>query len=75
MNRLYMALAAFVVLGVLSWTTLSDPRMRFATLAVLAMFALKTWLRRNDVMHPDSDRESGTELGLKPSPADDVAEG
>jgi hypothetical protein len=27
--------------------------MRFATLAVLAMFALKTWLRRNDVMHPD----------------------
>jgi hypothetical protein len=53
MNRLYMALAAFVVLGGLSWTTLSDPRMRFATLAVLAMFALKTWLRRNDVMHPD----------------------
>jgi hypothetical protein len=53
MNRLYMALAAFVVLGGLSWMTLSDPRMRFATLAVLAMFALKTWLRRNDVMHPD----------------------
>jgi len=53
MNRLYMALAAFVALGALSWTTLIDPRMRFATLAVLAMFALKTWLRRNDVMHPD----------------------
>ena len=53
MNRLYLALAAFVVLGVLAWTTLSDPRMRFATLAVLAMFALKTWLRRNDVMHPE----------------------
>ena len=53
MSRLYMALAAFVVLGALSWTTLSDSRMRFATLAVLAMFALKTWLRRNDVMHPD----------------------
>ena len=53
MNRLYMALAAFVVLGALSWTTLSDPQMRFATLAVLAMFALKTWLRRNDVMHPE----------------------
>ena len=60
MNRLYIALAAFVVLGVLSWVTLSDPRIRFATLAVLAMFALKTWLRRNDVMHPD--RKSETEL-------------
>ncbi len=74
MSRLHLALAAFVVLGVLAWTTLSDPRMRFATLAVLAMFALKTWLRRNDVMHPADDRESGTELGIKPS-ADDVAEG
>jgi hypothetical protein len=75
MNRLYMALAAFVVLGVLAWTTLGDPRMRFATLAVLAMFALKTWLRRNDVMHPDGEGESDTELGIKPSPAEDVAEG
>jgi hypothetical protein len=60
MNRLYIALAAFVVLGALSWVTLSDPRIRFATLAVLAMFALKTWLRRNDVMH--SGRKSETEL-------------
>ena len=59
MNRLYIALAAFVVLGGLAWATLSDTRIRFATLAVLAMFALKTWLRRNDVMHPDG--ESGTE--------------
>ena len=59
MNRLYMALAAFVILGALSWATLSDPKLRFATLAVLAMFALKTWLRRSEGMRPD--RESGTE--------------
>ena len=74
MNRLYLALAAFVVLGVLAWTTLSDPRMRFATLAVLAMFALKTWVRRNDVMHPDGESESRTELSVEPSPADNVAD-
>ena len=70
MSRLHLALAAFVVLGVLAWPTLSDPRMRFATLAVLSMFALKTWLRRNDVMHPDRENESS-----KASPADEVAEG
>ena len=58
MNRLYLALAAFVVLGALSWVTLSDPKLRFATLAVLAMFALKTWLRRHDVMHPDHESEA-----------------
>jgi hypothetical protein len=46
-------MAAFVGLGILSWTTLSDSRVRLATLAVLAMFALKTWVRRKDAMHSD----------------------
>ncbi len=52
MNRLYAGLAAFVALGVLAWTTLSDPRIRLATLAILVMFAVKTWVRRRDLMHP-----------------------
>ena len=53
MNRLVLALVAYVVLGVLSWTTISDQRFRLATLFVLAMFALKTWVRRREVMHPE----------------------
>ena len=36
-------------------TTLSDSRVRLATLAVLAMFALKTWVRRKDTMHLDKN--------------------
>ena len=59
MTRFALAMAAFVGLGILSWTTLSDARVRLATLAVLAMFALKTWVRRKDAMHPDkSDVET-----------------
>jgi hypothetical protein len=54
-NRLLLALAAYVVLGVLSWTTITDQRIRFATLAILALFALKSWVRRHDVMHPDGE--------------------
>ena len=54
-KRLLIALAAFVALGILSWNTISDQRIRLATLAVLAMFALKTWMRRKDVLHPDKD--------------------
>ena len=69
-KRLVMALAAFVALGVLSWNTISDQKIRLATLAVLAMFALKTWLRRHDVMHPEG--ESGSS---KAPAADEVAEG
>jgi hypothetical protein len=45
-RRLLIAMAAFVALGVLAWTTLSDQRIRLVTLAILAMFALKTWVRR-----------------------------
>jgi len=46
-------MAAYVALGVLAWTTLSDQRIRLATLAILAMFALKTWVRRKDFLHSD----------------------
>jgi len=57
-KRLIVALAAFVVLGVLTWNTISDPRIRLATLAVLAMFALKIWVRRKDVLHSDGDSDT-----------------
>jgi hypothetical protein len=52
-TRLQMALVAYVGLAALVWTTISDERLRFAALAVLALFAVKTWVRRKDVMHPD----------------------
>ncbi len=56
MTRLAMAMAAFVGLGVLAWTTLDDERIRLLCLAILAMFAFKTWVRRKDTMH-SSDSE------------------
>jgi hypothetical protein len=55
MNRLFLALGAYVVLAVLSWTTISDQKIRLVTLAILAMFAVKTLLHRKDVMHADSE--------------------
>jgi hypothetical protein len=56
-NRLYIALAVFVVLGVLAWTTISDQRIRLATLAILGMFALKSWFRRKDAARSGSDTD------------------
>jgi hypothetical protein len=46
-------MAAYVVLGGLVWATIQDQRIRMATLAILALFAVKTWVRRKEVMHPD----------------------
>ena len=44
---------AYVVLGVLTWVTITDPKFRAGTLAILALFAFKSWMRRNETMHPD----------------------
>jgi uncharacterized membrane protein YfcA len=54
-NRLAAALIAYLVLGVLTALTISDNRIRGFTLAILILFAVKSWLRRNDVMHPQKD--------------------
>jgi hypothetical protein len=64
MNRLAGALIAYAVLGVLSWTTISDPKIRAFPLLILGMFAVKSILRRNEVLHPDEieDGEPGTDL-------------
>jgi len=55
MNRLVVALIAYAVLGVLTWTTISDTRIRAGTLVILFLFAAKSWIRRKDVMHPEKD--------------------
>ena len=53
MNRLALAIIAYVALGVLTWTTITDPKIRAGTLVILGLFAFKSWVRRHDVMHPD----------------------
>ena len=53
MNRLTAAMIAYAVLGVLAWFTISDVRIRAVPLAILVLFAVKSVLRRNEVMHPD----------------------
>jgi hypothetical protein len=43
MNKFLVAMGAYAVLAALAWTTLGEPKFRFATLAILAMFAIRTW--------------------------------
>jgi hypothetical protein len=57
-NRLTGALIAYAALGVLTWLTITDSKIRGVTLAILAMFAVKSWLRRKDVMHPTEDGDA-----------------
>jgi hypothetical protein len=57
-KRLVLALAAYVALAALAFATLPDQKVRAVTLAILAMFAVKTWVRRKDVLHPDDESQS-----------------
>ena len=53
MNRLALAMIAYLALAVLTWATITDTKLRAGTLVILGLFAFKSWVRRRDVMHPD----------------------
>jgi hypothetical protein len=63
-NRFWIAMAAFAALALLAWTTLADEKLRVVTLAVLAMFAVKTLLFRKRM-----------KLGLEPKRLEDDPRG
>ena len=52
-SRFLLAMVAYAVLAILSWNTITDEKLRLATLAILALFAVKTVVRRKDVLHSD----------------------
>ena len=56
-NRLIAALIAYVAIGVLTVLTITDAKLRAATLLILALFAVKSILRRKDVLHVDRGSE------------------
>jgi len=57
-SRFSIALALFVFLGLVAWFTLPDDKVRGLTLALLAMFAVKTWLHhRRQQIEEDAERE------------------
>jgi hypothetical protein len=50
MNRLWIALGFYALLAVLTAVTIDDQKFKLATLAILAMFAIRTltWSRKLD---------------------------
>jgi hypothetical protein len=42
---------------ILAWTTLDDPRFRFGALAIVAMFAVRTWSHSRKLSHEQESSE------------------
>ena len=57
MKRLWLAMGGFAVLTILAWTTLDDPRFRFGALAIVAMFAERTWSHHRKLRHEAERQE------------------
>ena len=51
MKRLWVALGAFAALMLLTWTTIHDQKFRLAALAILAIFAIRTWSHHRKLQH------------------------
>ena len=58
MNKLWVALGAFAVLMVLTLVTIDDQKFRLAALAVLAMFAIRTWTHSRK-QQSEQERQQG----------------
>jgi cyanate permease len=55
--KLWLALGAYAGLAAAAWVTLDDVRFRLATLALLAGFAVKTWLHGQRERRQQESRE------------------
>ena len=58
MKKLWVALGAFAVLMVLTLITIDDQKFRLAALAVLAMFAVRTWTHSRKQQHEQEESRS-----------------
>jgi len=56
MKRLWIALGAIAVLMTLAWTTLPDERFRLGAIAILAMFAVRTWSHSRKLQDEERQR-------------------
>ena len=54
-NKLVLALAAYAIIAVLAWRTLSEPRMREFVWVILGFFAFKSVLYWHRNSRPDDD--------------------
>ena len=62
MKRFSVAMGIIAVLMVLAWITLPDERFRFGALAILAMWAVRTWSHQRRLQQ-EAEREGREDEG------------
>jgi len=62
MKRFSVAMGIFAALMILTWTTIDDQKFRLAALAILAMFAIRTWSHHRKLQQ-EQEREDDSRGG------------
>jgi hypothetical protein len=60
LGRLSRALVGFAIIGLLVFFTIHDQKIRVVTLAILAMFGLRTWVHSRRAL--GSEKKAAEEL-------------
>jgi len=61
MKRFSVAMGAFALLMILTWTTVDDQKFRLAAMAILAMFAIRTWSHHRRLQHEQEGERNSRE--------------
>jgi hypothetical protein len=54
-------MAIFIALELLSWLTLSDPKIRAVAMVLIGMFAMRTWVHHRRETLVDAQSKAGNE--------------
>ena len=61
MSKFAIAMAMFAALELLAWLTLSDHKIRLVAMAIIGMFALRTWAHHRRELLASADEKAGSE--------------
>jgi hypothetical protein len=60
-SKFAVAMAIFIALELLSWLTLSDPKIRAVAMVLIGMFAMRTWVHHRRETLVDAQSKAGNE--------------
>jgi hypothetical protein len=60
MKRFAVAMGAFALLMILTWTTIDDQKFRLGAMAIVALFAVRTWTHHRKLQN-EAERQGREE--------------
>ena len=63
MKRFAVAMGAFALLMILTWTTIEDQKFRLGAMAIVALFAVRTWSHQRKLQQEEEREREDSRRG------------